>query len=105
MFGVSLYRRLRLFFHLKLTNSSITLTIYLKDRAKYLLTNNYKVLRPCKLKPQENQSSPEIMPKKQQLFLTMQDSSEREERNIYRLAIVLLEQIESQTQTELRTLD
>jgi hypothetical protein len=45
------------------------------------------------------------MPQKRQLFLTMQDSSEREERNIYRLAIVLPEQIENQTQIELRTLD
>lgn len=35
----------------------------------------------------------------------MQVSSEREGENIYRLAIVLSEQTESQTQIEVRTID
>lgn len=72
----------------------------------HLLTSYYKALATCKLKPQENQNSLEIMPpKKRHLFLTRQDSLWKGGGNIYRLAIVLSEQTESQTQTELRTID
>lgn len=68
----------------------------------HLLTSYYKALATCKLKPQENQSSLEIMPQKRHLFLTRQDFLWKGGGNIYRLAIVLSEQTESQTQIELR---